>query len=113
MDRPFTKKPSVFNLYASLPQPGEDEDFLTLCSSPEARIERIVSNRHASPEGFWYDQSYDEWVMVLKGSARLAFSGDADVDLADGDSMLIPAHCRHRIESTGADTIWLVVRFAP
>lgn len=30
------------------------------------RMERIVSQGHASPEGFWYDQDQNEWVMVLE-----------------------------------------------
>ena len=29
-------------------------------------IERIISTGQASPEGFWYDQDFDEWVVVLR-----------------------------------------------
>ena len=39
------------------------------------RIERIVSFGHSSPEGFWYDQDQHEWVLPLKGAARLSIEG--------------------------------------
>ena len=32
-----------------------------------------MSYGHGSPEGFWYDQYQYEWVVVLKGAARLRF----------------------------------------
>jgi cupin 2 domain-containing protein len=35
-----------------------------LLADRHIRIERIVSEGHASPEGFWYDQSEHEWVLV-------------------------------------------------
>lgn len=44
------------------------------------RIERIISHGHASPEGFWYDQGQSEWVVVLKGAARLQFE-DGTVEM--------------------------------
>ena len=37
-----------------------------------------MSRAHASPEGFWYDQDWPEWVTVLQGSAGLLFEGEAD-----------------------------------
>ena len=48
-----------------------DELAETLAESGQCRIERIVSHGHASPAGFWYDQDQHEWVIVLKGAARL------------------------------------------
>ena len=46
--------------------------FSLLASKGEkiTKIERIVSRGHASPEDFWYDQEENEWVMVVKGTAR-------------------------------------------
>ena len=37
------------------------------------RIERIVSEGHVSPEGFWYDQDEPEWVALIRGTAELEF----------------------------------------
>lgn len=36
-------------------------------------MERIVSNGQVTPEGEWYDQDLDEWVVVLEGEARLHY----------------------------------------
>ena len=100
------------NLFADLPQHLPDELFTTLLDAANVRIERIVSHGHTSPEGFWYDQDQHEWVVVLKGAARLRFEGDEQpVEMKPGDFMNIPAHKKHRVEWTTPDepTIWLVV----
>lgn len=76
------------------------------------RVERIVSTGQASAPGFWYDQPDDELVVLLAGAARLRFEeGDATFDMKAGDWIDIPAHVRHRVESTQADppTVWLAV----
>lgn len=73
-------------------------DLTTLLEAANVRIERIVSHGHASPEGFWYDQEQHEWVIVLKGAARLRFE-DGIVEMMPGDFINIPAH--KSIESNG------------
>jgi cupin 2 domain-containing protein len=71
-----------------------------------------ASQGHASPGGFWYDQGQHEWVVVLKGAARLRFEAEI-VEMKPGDFMNIPAHERHRVEWTTPDepTIWLAVHY--
>ncbi len=96
-------------LLADLPAPGAEEAFATLFSAPGCRIERIVSHGHASPPGFWYDQDEDEWVMLVQGAATLAFYDGRRLMLSAGDWVTIPAHCRHRVESTAPTTVWLAV----
>ncbi len=81
---------SVKNIFADLPQQLPKELVQTLLGAPDVRIERIVSHGHASPEGFWYDQPRHEWVIVLKGAARLQFE-DGMVDMKPGDFINIPA----------------------
>ena len=61
------------NLFANLPSHLPDELFTTLLETAEVRVERIISHRQASPAGFWYNQDQHEWVVVLKGEARLRF----------------------------------------
>ena len=100
------------NFFAGLPAPLPDEFVTTLMEADNVRIERIVSHGHASPEGFWYDQDRPEWVMVLKGAARLRFE-DETVEMKPGDSMNVPAYKRHRVEWTTPDepTVWLAVHY--
>ena len=100
------------NLYADLPAQLPNELFTTLLDAANVRIERIASHGHASPEGFWYDQSQNEWVILLKGSARLMFE-DGAIEMKPGDFLNIPAHKKHRVEWTTPDrpTIWLAVHF--
>ena len=98
------------NLFAGLPEHADDELFTTLLENPHCRIERIVSYGQASPEGFWYDQGWDEWVLLVSGSAELDLSGELHT-LRPGDHLLIKAGVRHRVVSTaqGTPTIWLAV----
>lgn len=102
------------NLFADLPTRLPEELIEVLAENQHVRIERIVSTGHASPAGFWYNQSQAEWVIVLKGEAQLLFEGDAaPVCLRPGDYVLIPAHRKHRVEGTTPTepTVWLAVFF--
>lgn len=98
------------NLFADIPAHADHELFKTLAETPHCKIERIVSYGQSSPEGFWYEQTQDEWVMVLQGEAVLDVSGEM-VSLITGDHLFIQAGVRHRIVSTSASvpTIWLAV----
>jgi cupin 2 domain-containing protein len=100
------------NLFANLPTDLPAELVDVLAENHLVRIERIVSTGQASPEDFWYDQNEAEWVVVLKGEAKLLFEGDAEpLLLKPGDHVTIPAHRKHRVEWTSPDepTVWLAV----
>jgi cupin 2 domain-containing protein len=94
------------------PLPDEVVDLLLERSG--LRIERIVSTGQTTPEGQWYDQETDEWVLLVEGAARLRIEGEqADRELSEGDWILLPAHCRHRVTWTRAEppTVWLAIHF--
>jgi len=101
------------NLFDAIPASLPDEVTAVLCSGADVRIERTVSRGHASPDGFWYDQEEHEWVLLVAGSAALEIEGQGEVELAPGDYLLLPAHCRHRVTRTASatDTIWLALFF--
>jgi cupin 2 domain-containing protein len=65
-----------------------------LARGPSTRVERIVSNGHASPPGFWYDQTENEYVVLLAGRAELEVEGIGNVTLEPGDRLDIPARLR-------------------
>ncbi len=81
----------------------------TLAQLGDVAIERIVSHRAASPPGFWYDQGWDEWVVLLRGEAELRMATDATQKMRAGDYLVIPRGMKHRVESTSADALWLAV----
>ena len=100
------------NLFAAIPAPEGEELVEGLLAGDGFRVERIVSQGHRSPEGFWYDQAEDEWVALLSGTAELEMDGEERPrPLVPGDWLLIPAHCRHRVVSTSAQepAVWLAI----
>jgi cupin 2 domain-containing protein len=100
------------SLFANIPSTLTGELFESIAASPQMRIERIVSRGHASPEGFWYDQPRNEWVMVVKGEAVLRFEQSGHtIRMKPGDHVNIIAGERHRVDWTSGseDTIWLAV----
>ncbi|HEX5816328.1 MAG TPA: cupin domain-containing protein [Methylomirabilota bacterium] len=100
------------NLFDDLPDrlPGERVDVIV--DAPGVRIERIVSTGHMTPPDEWYDQDADEWVVVLRGRARVRLEGEPEArDLYPGDHLLLRARVRHRVEWTddSGPTVWLAV----
>jgi cupin 2 domain-containing protein len=91
----------------------EEEFVEEILRTESFRIERIVSRGQASPEGFWYDQETEEWVLLVSGSATICFDDGRKVDLKPGDHLLIPRHLRHRVERTDpeTETVWLAVHW--
>ncbi|MBS3731805.1 MAG: cupin domain-containing protein [Desulfobacterales bacterium] len=102
------------SLFKDIPDELPDEVSDTLCSADTVIIERIVSGGHACPEGSWYDQEKNEFVLVVKGSAGLQIENRDDiVVLKAGDYFNIGARVRHRVAWTDSacETIWLAVHY--
>ena len=108
----FCRMNSPTNLFASIPEHAQEELFTTLLDNPHCRIERIVSYGQSSPERFWYDQPWDEWVLLIRGSAELDVEGQV-MKLVPGDHLLIKAGQKHRVTRTDANqpTVWLAIHF--
>jgi len=107
----MTKYPTG-NLFDNVPADLAEEQFTALIDENGLTLARIVSTGQTTPDGQWYDQPRDEWVLVLKGAARLSFEGEETLhDMGPGDHVLIPAHVRHRVEWTSdtEPTVWLVL----
>jgi cupin 2 domain-containing protein len=102
------KKGNLFELPDSLP---DAEVFESLIPDRGVLIERIISRGQATPKGSWYDQKRDEWVALLQGEATLAYEDGTTLELKAGDFVLIPAHCRHRVERTSMHPpcVWIAV----
>ena len=85
----------------------DSENFVTLLENPNAVIKRIVSNTLKTPQEF-LDEIKDEWVIVLKGCAKLEINGIVH-KLKAGDSLFIPANTKHTLLKTKKVVVWLAV----
>lgn len=101
------------NIFKNIPVSLPNELFEEIVAARGMKIERIISYGHTTPQNEWYDQSRDEWVMVLKGEAVLSFFDGDDVRMKEGDYITIPAHQKHRVSWTKPDeeTLWLAVHY--
>jgi len=102
------------NLFDDIPRELPAERIDVLLDTPGIRLERIISLGHATPPGEWYDQARDEWVVVLRGRARVRIEGETeDRALGVGDHLLLRAHVRHRVEWTDSagPTVWLALHY--
>ena len=104
---------SISNIFELVPADISDELFENILTGENIRIERIVSKGHASPKSGWYDQDEHEWVIVLKGEAKIEIENQVTVHLMSGSYLNIPAHTRHKVSWTEPDTetIWLAVYY--
>jgi cupin 2 domain-containing protein len=87
------------------------EVFEPLATGAGIKIERIISTGQSTPDGEWYDQDQAEWVMLLQGEAVLRFDDGRQYTLESGDYILIPAHDKHRVESTTSEPpcVWIAI----
>lgn len=101
------------NIYSVMPANPGKETIEQLLKKNDIKIERIISKGHKSPENGWYDQEINEWVLVLKGKATLAFEDQTSIDLIEGSYINIPAHTKHKVTWTDPDreTIWLAIHY--
>lgn len=100
------------NIFSNIPDHLPEELFESLLKKDNIHIERIVSQGHSTPADQWYDQDWDEWVILLQGQATLRYEHTNQlVHLAAGDYEFILAHTKHRVEWTEPDinTVWLAV----
>ena len=104
----------MINLFDDLPRQADEELFTELLWRKGVRIERIVSTGQSTPVDKPYNQEYDEWVLLVSGSAGLWIEGEGERELRPGDYVLIPSHRSHRVTWTanGQPTVWLAVHFS-
>ncbi len=103
---------NINNFSDKIPSNIREEITEQIISNDKIRIERIISKGQFSPENYWYDQEESEWVILIKGRARLSFAPEDEmIELKEGDYLNIPAHKKHRVEWTDPEneTIWLAV----
>ena len=75
--------------------------------------ELFLRDRLHTPEGEWYDQDRNEWLIALQGEGELSYEDGSRIKLTPGDYLFIPAHEKHRVEYTSTEPpcIWLTIFF--
>jgi cupin 2 domain-containing protein len=114
--QPTVTKTALNNFFNDIPSSLPEELINVLIENNHCRIERIVSRGHCTPPGQWYDQDWDEWVLLLQGQAIIKYFADpAGLTIGPGDYLFIPAHSKHRVEWTppDMDSIWLAIHIHP
>ena len=86
--------------------PKKDENFDTLLSHKNIKIVRIVSSADLEPTEYIQDE--DEWVVVIKGKAKLTLKTQ-ETTLKEGNFIFIPAKTPHTVLSAEEGTLWLAV----
>lgn len=99
------------NIFSKIPKNLDYEIFEPLIENNTVTIERIISKGQQSSS--WYDQTRNEWVIVLKGEAVLTFEDQTSVQLKEGDFINIPSHKKHRVSWSDPEneTIWLAIHY--
>jgi cupin 2 domain-containing protein len=101
--------PAIRNLFDNTAE-SADEVIHRLLEGSNFRLDQIVSCGAHSPSDFWYDQEGAEWVALIKGKATLEFE-EGLLALRAGDSLVIPAHVKHRVAKATADAVWLALHY--
>ena len=99
------------NIFSDIPAEIPNEIFEDIITTEKVRVERIVSKGHVSLDTQWYDQTENEWVIVLSGYGVIEYINGDKVTLRQGDYLHIKAHEKHRVIETSADenTVWLAI----
>ncbi|CAG22961.1 cupin domain-containing protein [Photobacterium profundum] len=103
------------SLLTDIPSTLPSEIFQDLVKTDNVRIERIISKGHSTSDSDWYDQTEHEWVLVVKGQAKILFEdGMKELHLKEGDYVNISARQRHKVSWTHPteETIWLAVFYS-
>jgi cupin 2 domain-containing protein len=101
---------NIYSLEGIVFDPGK-EHVDRLYTNQHTRIKRILSKGHITPSETWYDQTEDEWVVLIQGNASLEFENGNTIHLKPGDYLKIDSGIKHRVSYTSKNPpcIWLAV----
>lgn len=77
-----------------------------LIKNENVTIERIVSCGNTTD---WYDQTENEFVILLQGKAIIEYETGEKINIKKGDTVYLPAHLKHRVAYTSKKPpcIWI------
>ncbi|MDH5442381.1 MAG: cupin domain-containing protein [Candidatus Nomurabacteria bacterium] len=80
------------------------ENFEQLFQNEKIQVKKITSPAGFTSEVFTSDM--DEWIYVIRGSARLDVGGEM-INLKSGEHFLIPKNTSNQVLQTLEETTWL------
>ncbi len=92
------------NIFDGAAPPRSGERFDRLLTLRNLVVERIVSSE--AIERIEYRQDQHEWVVLLKGEARVDVDG-REVSLKSGDYLFLEAGTPHTVLQTSEGAVWL------
>jgi cupin 2 domain-containing protein len=101
----------IKNMFSKLPDATQKEIVQVLLEQKNITIERIMTRGQTTN---WSCQKRAEWVLLLKGEAKILFQKDNRlVELREGDILEIKPNQIHRVEWTdeGEDCVWLAIHY--
>lgn len=103
----------ISNIFENIPQTLKEELIENILVNNNFKVERIISEAHASPKEFWYDQPTNEFIYLVSVSAAIMFEDHSVKTLKTGDYLVIEAGKKHRVEWTDkkSKTIWLTIHY--
>jgi cupin 2 domain-containing protein len=107
----FDMRLSSGNIFAKIQKHIKREIFEELFKGKNLNIYRIVSHGQTTD---WLKQNTNEWVILLKGKARLSFKeGNLKISMKPGDYLHIPKGCEHKVSWTDPKhkCVWLAVNY--
>jgi len=101
------------NIFEHIPKDLQEEIFEDIVKTDKLQIQRIISKGDSTLDSKWYNQTDNEWVIILQGEAILSFKESKDIKLKTGDYINIQAHIVHKVLWTTPDTetIWLAIHY--
>jgi cupin 2 domain-containing protein len=87
------------------------EIFQDILSNKRIKIERIISSGQKTPDGKWLCENKDEWVILLKGKAKITFRSGSIIEMKQGDYLFINSGTEHRVTYTSSKPrcVWLAI----
>ncbi len=103
----------IKNIFEINKEISNEEIFETLFKgNGNFKVEKIISTGQITPENEWYDQEWDEWVVLLQGESKILFEQNNETKcLKKGDYLFIKSHEKHRVVYTSLDPpcVWLAI----
>ncbi|WP_245806423.1 cupin domain-containing protein [Francisella halioticida] len=96
------------SVYSVFPKFSKDEVFTDLLKYENVHVEKIISYGQVTDTDKPYVQDHDEWVLVLKGKAKLNLEAKEHI-LEEGRYLFIPKGSKHWLTYTAIPTIWLAI----